>query len=1343
MRKILTVLFILIHASGYSENSKFVFKHFATEKGLSQSTASCIIQDRKGFIWIGTWFGGLNRYDGTNFIIYKYNRANPNGICNNHITWLTEDKTGNIWVGTFNGLSKFDVKSEKFTSYYCVPEDAQTLADNYIYSINEDNDGNIWVATRNAINLYHKQTGKFTRFLNQGFLITEIKNYKNRGFWVNSAEGKIYYFDKQEKIYHPVAFVNNGLGFVDNRFKIMLLEESTNGYWNFNKRLFKLKELNGDLMMEAVLKNLSIRAIVKPEHDQLWLGTSKGLNVFNTKTGKSIIYNKNEKDPGSLNSSSIFSMYLDRSGNLWVGTWASGINLMLNESQRFVHYKHYFQDNESLSIDEAGSFCEDEGGIWIGTEAGGLNFFDLKTKKFASFKSSPIGNVSNIKSICKDSYGKLWLGIYDLGLVLFDRKTKSFGLKLPDRKVYSVIEGEPGCLWIATRSGIYHYNSLTRETARYRQNNLSNSLVRNTVQILFKDRHGQIWIGTTEGLSKYRKETDDFQNFVHKDTDPASLSGNYIVSMGEDLDGNLWIGTNYGLNKYNPANQSFTRYLEKSGLPDLFINGILCDNQNNLWISTNMGISRFNPRTGEIRNYSHGEGLQDNEFNRGSYYKDSKGNMYFGGINGFNIFHPDSISDNPSAPRVFITGLKFYNQTVKVDEKNSPLKESILETKEITLTHRQAASFTLEFAAIDYSFSEKNQYKYIIEGFHDNWVNIGNTRSVTFTNLDPGKYTFRVISSNSDGKWSKESASINIVILPPFWKTWWAYSLYALLIFLILYGLYTYLIKLNELKNDLKLKEIEKIKANELNLLKLQFFTNISHEIRTPLTLLISPIEQLIEEKKGSPESKLYHLMYKNALQLKRLIGQLMDFRKIERGAMPLRLVQSDLMEFIREICQSFTVLSNRSRINFTVHTTPECLNVWFDPDKIEKILYNLLSNAFKYTPEHGHINISADQTTSNVHIKVKDSGVGIPEESQAHIFESFYQANNTYNNISLGTGIGLSLTKELVSLHHGTILLSSKPGEGTEFIVTLPAWNNIPEHLSLGDNVIDHESWSHNPHTVLNGFDEDTDEVVYQMQEVPENKLPTLLIVEDNNDLRSYLKKSFAEQYNPLIAKNGKQGLSIAVEKSPDLIISDVMMPEMDGRTFCRLIKTDISTSHIPVVLLTAQTSIEEQISGLEDGADAYVTKPFNMNYLKALVKNLLDARQRFQKRFIQNTEQQSNEININPIDEKFLTRAIEIIDNFSANPEFDVNQFVSHMGMSRTLVYNKIKAITGMPVHEFIKVQRLKKAASLLLQRKHTITEVSDMVGFADQKHFSTIFKKQFGITPSDYISKHKILS
>ena len=1365
---------------------KIQFKHLTRENSLSGNSIWCVLKDRKGFIWVGT-LDGLSRYDGRKFKVFKYSLDDPKSLSANEVKALYEDKSGTLWVGTWGGgLNRYNPEQENFTRFIN-PDDSSKFS-NSILTMLEDKSGNIWIGTnKGGLNIFDREKGKFICYKNNPEDHTSLSDDKiwslmedsNGNMWIGTIGGGLNKFNHQNKTFtHYLHNPNNPVSLSNNSIS-GICEDNSGAIWlgtyggGISKLTFSGKNhspvftnFKYEPNNPYGVSDTDIDCIFIDKSNTLWFGTGKGglnrtISPLDKISSPSFIsYKHDPYDPSSLSGNVVPYIYEDNSGLYWVATIGDGLNILDTKQKQFRQYEHEPANPFSLSGNDVLIIYEDKDGIvWISTRRDGLNKWDRIKNRFTHYKNNPDDPNSlsdnRIYSIYEDSKGFLWLGTYNGGLNRFDKKTEKFNVykrnplnsrSISGDNIFSITEDKFGTLWITTLdNGINKYDRKSNSffNINYNPDSLKILTPNPYSSIYLVDNSGILWIGNKAGgLILYDVMKDDILYYDHDPNNTNSLSSNSVSTVYENKSGIFWIGTTGGgLNKFDKHKGQFTRYSMKDGLPTDVIYGILADEQDNLWISTDNGLSKFNPQSETFRNYDIEDGLLSNEFEEYSNScKISTGELIFSNGNGFIIFHPDSIKDNTDIPPIYITDFYLFNKPVQIGYDSlsgrTILSKSVIESKELELNYDDNV-FSFEFAALDYHAPLKNKYAYIMEGFDKDWTYTDAIRNLaTYTNLDPGEYTFRVKGSNNDGVWNEKGASIRIIILPPWWRTNLAYIIYFLLIGSIIYLTWKAQLKRIKIKNEFEMSKFEAQKLHEVDELKSRFFTNISHEFRTPLTLIQGPAKQIIENTNDSQTKDSANFIYRNSLKLIRLVNQLLDLSKLEAGEATIRATKTDVVAFIKEIVLSFTPLADKKKITLELNNKEEEILAYLDRDKFYKIINNILSNAFKFTAEFGKINVSIDANNSMVEIKISDTGIGIPVEKINKIFDRFYQVDGSHTRDQEGTGIGLALTKELVDLLKGNISVQSKEGEGSTFTISFPLGKDHlkSEQISEIDEVEQHiPSFGDDEITVhaslQNKFDTDS---LKQQQKL------TLLVVEDNPDVRLFIKGIFKNEYEIYEASNGKEGLKIAFEEIPDLIISDLMMPKMDGIEMCSKLKSDERTSHIPIIMLTAKATDKEKIEGYETGADEYITKPFDSEVLKARVKNIIEQRRKLKEHFAKDGLFNLDDKNISRVDKVFLQKVVQIVNNHISDASFGVETFASEIALSRKTLHKKLVSLIGEPPSELIKRIRLSKAAKLLQIKHGNISEISLDVGFNNPAYFSDCFRKQFGISPSQYHQK-----
>ena len=1353
---ILLLLFLQLANIAYCQK-KISFQ--SLHDGLSNFHIRCIFQDSKGFMWFGT-YDGLNRYDGNRFVVYQNSPSDSNSLSHDYINTIIEDKHQNIWIGTANGVNVYNREKDNFKT---IPQ-LRRYTSFSIATLYYDESDRLWIGTSgNGLIIYNAKSGEISSFqysandnnsISSNF-VTGIVRDKYGRIWIGTRNGLNLFDNKSRKFTYYLNNEGNSESLSQNRI-ISLKTDNSGDVWiaTYGGGVDKLIETGGKISFKHYIKNNTskglsnnyILSLCPDRKGNLWIGTENGgLNYLNTSTEVIDHYYAEDGNPKALISNSIWAIYENRDGIVWIGTYNKGINIYDENFDKFELFQKNNSTYRKLTNNDIKCFSKDESGtIWIATDGGGICGFNPVTRQFLDFPGNNRLSTNTVISLLLDNNGNFWAGTWAFGIDRFDkhgnkiRNYKCSSNKGSSGNIACLYQDKKGNIFAGTSgNGLFRYDRTKDDFIPVVNNALNDSHLNGNSFItdIREDYKNNIWIGTYFGLicmepidsGKYK-----FTQYFH-DTIPGSLSSSLVKTIIEDSRKQLWIGTENGLNLMTGEKGVFIHYNKDNGLPNNSVNSIIEDNNKNLWLGTNRGISEFNPATLTFKNFTKEDGLNSNELNMGACLKTPSGALVFGGTNGFNMFYPDSIKFNTRQPLVYITDLKISNRQVRVGVENSPLQKNISETKKITLTHEQN-SFTIEFVAINYTRSAKNQYKYFLEGFDKSWVNSGTVHTATYTNLDAGIYTFKVMGSNNDGLWNKKPCALEITVLPPFWETTYAYIIYILVFGLLLFSfLKLWMIK-TEQDQKLKYEKIQREHEEELNKLKMQFFTNVSHELRTPLTLIISPLQHIISS--GNITGKLKQqlsLVFKNTQRLYRLVNELMDFSKFEENKMKLFVKQFDIVQFTHEIFYLFTDEAQLKQIQYLFETETDSLLVWADKNKIEKVFMNLLSNAFKYTPENGSIkiNITIPADSGAVNIGFTNSGTGIPSQYIDKIFDRFYQVPDNETNNYIGTGIGLALVKNIIDLHHGTISVTSELNRETSFTVS----------LLLGDkHYIEADIIKDSDHSIVSNSKLESS--LKKAEDEHNGKLPVILIVEDNTELRSYLVSILKDEYITLEASDGELGLQLAAEKGPDLIVSDIIMPKLSGTELCKKIKEDISISHIPFILLTAKNAIENQIEGIETGADTYITKPFNVAHLKATIKNLIEMRRKLYQRFSQDVYLLPKEIATNKYDRKFLEQAIEYINANIENEDISVEGMAAYLTMNRSNVYRKIKALTGQSATEFIRTMRLKTAIKYLETGEYNISEISYKVGFTSPAYFTKCFKEQFGKTPSNLLMKNAIL-
>jgi ligand-binding sensor domain-containing protein/signal transduction histidine kinase/DNA-binding response OmpR family regulator len=1339
------LLLVTAIAYGSGQNRDILFKNIANEDGLSHSTIFTILQDSTGYLWFGTQ-DGLNRYDG-----YYFERFAPdsqeNSVLSTYIRALHMDRNGCLWIGGDKGISRYDEELNQFETYDLFTH----KAGRYIVAITETSDGVIWAAS---------QSGKIYRFSRNNNAFEEQRILSNQidiyavGALFSHNEGLLIGTDKELLLLNTSNLTLSRISGINPGHPIrQIVKANNNTYWigtegagvfHTDPSFAILNHYEHDVFHENSLCNDNVRSLCFDDQGHLWIGTFIGLSILDVETQNFQNHYEEFARPYALTQNSVRSIFKDRMGGMWLGTFFGGLDYYHPDNIKFDLLN---QNGGALSLSDnvISAIAEDDKeNFWILTNDKGLNYWNRNKNQISVIshneKDPQSLSSNNLKSIAFTKDGKLLIGTHNSGLNYYDpvsgRNIRFYQGDqqgdLSDNSVYALLRDSKDQLWIGTWKGLNRFNEKTHQFTHHYFDSKGERLSSDQISCLYEDSRKRIWIGTFNGVNIFYPERNSFETFLKAPGNDIKLSNNEITSILEDSKGRIWIGTRMGLNLFDELERNFLNITTKDGLPSNIIYGILEDDNNKLWISTNGGLSSYNTNTKKIKNYDVEDGIQGTQFNNYSYCKAKDGKLLFGGINGITLFDPSKINGRPFNPHVIFTHLQVFNEPVLPNDQSGLLSKSIGHTESITLKHDQNV-FSIGFAAINFISADKINYYFKLEGYDLDWRLAESSRQAYYSNIPPGDYLFKVRAGLDDTNNEMQITQLNIEVLTPWWESTLAYILYSLFLFSLMYLTFRYVKERIHTQNQLRLERLEKHKITEVNKLKLQFFTNISHEFRTPLTLIISPLQKILERQEGNEWlTKQHRIIYKNARRLMNLIDQLMDFRKSELGQLKLHVAKGELVSFINEIYLSFALAASQNNIIFTFDAREEKIDCLFDKSYLEKIAYNLLSNAFKYTPEGGTIGIQLYMEGKWIVMEVKDSGKGIPPEKLSLIFERFYRIDES--NSKPGSGIGLALTKRLVELHHGSIEAAADISGGSVFTVRLPLSDSIyqADEISEAETVV--------PETSPKPLVEINEEHTQTDTSISKEGYDTILIVEDNPEIVQYIKENLENNYNVLTASDGKKALEHIYKTEPTLIVSDIMMPVMDGLNFCKTIKQNLKTCHIPVILLTAKTSNQDHIEGLQHGADDYIMKPFEMNLLEAKIRSIIKTRKRLKEIYSNTNDIKPEAIAFNNLDKELLEKAKDIVENHIADAEFSVDLFAQSMGMSRSNLHLKMKSITGASATDFIKKIRFNKALELLEENRYSVAEISYMTGFNSPSYFSTSFKKHFDYLPTEHLQKRR---
>lgn len=1351
MLRVFSLLIFVLYALGLSAQ-ELVFSRVTAEDGLSPGGVLAIAQDEKGFMWYGTQ-NGLNRYDARRFKTYKHTSAGKlNNGNNDYITCLLHDSYKNLWVGTRNGLSKYDPQKDHLQEVKIHP--LSTNNNLKISCIYEDRQKRIWVWTSSGLYVLSDRAKNAFNAIKLPIRLTSAENdskgtvyQDSKGFfWLGTPLGLIKVtYGKEKTSYQYYQHDSDNEHSISDNYVTSITEDLEHHLWVGTQQGLNLLYPDSHTFKRykstntAGLLNDNVRVLKTDRTGKLWIGTQGGLSIYDSRKKTFKFYQSTTHNNEGLSNNSIHSIFQDKHGNVWVGTYWGGVNLVSKDDTPF--YTYQTQSSAKVNNDVIGAVLEDSfQNLWIGTEGNGIAYINKKTNKIIYFKN----NVKNRKSLSSDLVKviyedldhNIWIGTHGGGLNLFNSSNQSFtrflnqsnNPAMRDSEVLTLLDTEEGLFWVGMQTGLVIFKRSGRSLEQIGPNLICKIVDKRTVRTIVKAKNGDIWLGTADGIFRLQKKSGKIEHF----TVGNGLPKNNVNCIYEDRKENIWFGfQSGGFAMYNPSNRHklFKTFNVAKGLADENVNAILDDEQGNLWISTGNGLSKFNLRDNSFRNYNKEDGLAGNIFNVNSCYK-SPTQLYFGGYNGLTSFRPSSVKDNLFAPPTFLTGLKVFNSHIGIEPKGLIEKEISL-VKELQFSHSQNL-FTIEFAALNYNQPKKNTYAYKLDGFDKAW-NYSQNPAATYMNLPSGEYVLWLKGTNNDGVWGNATA-VAITVLPPYWKTVWAYALYAIAIASISFFVIRFFVLRSLIKRD-----------RELNQFKLDFFTNISHEMRTHLSLINGPAEKLlVGSTEDNGNTKHLKIIKRNSESLLQLVTEIMDFRKIEIGNFWLNVSKNDIVKFIQEIFDSFYDVALTLNINSRFSASSPNLELFFDQSQLKKVFFNLISNAYKFTPHGGKILVSIEEKKNDVVVKIRDNGKGISPESINNLFTNYFQEDDSAGE-NKGYGIGLALAKSIVELHKGNISVESIRANNeiaTTFTVTLRKGHRHFSH---------HQNIKLFPGSIQYEKIEQRVEPPKLSVELNKTKIGsyTVLLIEDNQEIISFIRSILESTYNIVESENGVSGWEKAIDIIPDLIISDIMMPGLDGRTLCSRLKADDRTSHIPVILLTALCAENHQISSLENGADIYLTKPFSTQVLNLHISNLLRLGEKIrtftkEQFIVQKTTPEHftgatlNEATLESKVDAFLTKAINIVESNIDNTDFSVGDFANNLAMSKPVLYKKIQAVSGLSVNDFIKSVRLNKARFLLLENlNNNVSEVAYMVGFSDPKYFSKEFKKKFGRSPKDWRS------
>ena len=1341
---IILILVLLVGQTVMAINRNIRFVHLTNNEGLPGNSVFSICQDYKGFIWIGTK-SGVCKYDGKTISHYDFESEYRTRVDNGQVRQVFQDSKNRLWLVALKGINRYDREKDIF--HYIETDSSFS----YRKTICEDSKGTIYIAG-SGVQVYNEEKGTFSPlYLKDGPVtgnIVSITCSPDGQLWLGKDFYGLIAIDTETgKQTHYKYADNESHALISDRIITVYTDKKNNiwvgtndkGVCYFDKTTKKFHTIEG-------FPRICVRAFAEDQSGNLWIGTENGLYIYNPETGTFTNHKQNYNDRYSLNDNAIYTIFSDREDNILIGTYFGGINIFPNLFRQFFYYDYGYTDNYLSGKAVRQIIGEKSGNLWIATEDGGLNYYDRDKDKFLHFIPEPGKNslsYHNIHSLLLDSHDNLWIGLFIGGLNKYNLKTKTFthysSIEYPEliaNNIFALLEDRDKKIWIGTTNGLSTYTPETNRFERFKPDIMD----RQGIDHLYEDTEENIWIATRgKGVYCYQKQNDKLINFSDNIANDA-LTDNFINYIFEDSDRNIWIATHEkGLCKYNRQSGTFTTFTIKDGLPSNTIYSIIESNDGHLWISTNNGLSCLDIDDYTFTNYSISEGLPNKQFNYNSAFKSPDGLLFFGSINGMIAFYPENLQTINNIAKVDFFSLKIAGNTVRPEDENSPLTKNIAEAEEIRLNHEQAKSFTFDFTVP--TLNHPNSTFFALKLNTDKeWNYIGNQNHITYANLPSGEYVLN-IKAAFNNRWlgNEPVKSIRIIISPPIWKSTAAYVIYTALLLLITIFIYYSLKKRQKEKQMILAERLEKEKIQEMNFLKLNFFTKVSHELRTPLTLILTPIRSYLDKNSFSREMQpKMKQVADTAQRMNNLIDELILFSKIETKQEQIRVKKGNLLDFIEIICEGFGFLAEEKNLIYIIDIASSEKDVWFAPVKIEKIIYNLLSNAFKYTDE-GEITVKAFyeyiHKYTYLSLTVSDTGIGISEDKKEKIFENYYQVNDYVNGEKTGFGIGLALVRELVNLHKGSIQLDSEPNVGTTFTVRINVSAEVFEASEISEKDADTQFLENYKYLKVRSENREdiTDDAILTD---PTDKSYKLLIIEDNKELLKTYISLFRDTYTLFTTENSEEGFTLATQYLPDLIISDVMMPGMNGFELTDKLKSTLDTSHIPIILLTAKTGEDAQLEGYKSGADLYIEKPFHPAIMLKQISNLLATKEKQKKKYKAN-EIDLTEIDINEKDKILLSKVEKIIMAHLDDNTYSLNDLLKDVGIGRTLLHIKLKSTVGLSTTEFINKIKLNESVKLLAKGKN-ISEAAYATGFSSPNYYSRCFKKYYGVSPNEYLKK-----
>ena len=1286
----------------------FYFRHYTNKEGLSHNTVYCAWQDRQGFMWFGT-DDGLNRFDGYHFRTYRHNSNDSASLSNDRIVSLFEDTADRLWVCTFSNTCYYDYQTDRFHPL-AFPDSLQISP--LFHFITEDREKNLWMISNSQIVCYPQSGNAPPRSYPEGEAIYPLDiTVTESGTPLIAGLSDLYDYQPESDCFDRITVLTeeekkrpvslSTLCLVPHQGVLVGTDRAGLKYYDWKQQT-----------TETLIPDIQVRDITQTEAHTFWIASESGIYILDWATRSITHLQKSLTNEYTISDNAVYSITQDREGGIWATTFFGGVNYL---PKRYFPFRYFIggKTYPEMLGNAVREICPDQyGNIWLGTEDNGINCYNPASRRITNYsRSNPRHPLSatNIHGLLADG-DKLWVGTFNTGIDLLDipsgKVVKRYThtnthQQLPSDFVLCFCQLSDDEILIGTVAGLTCFHKKEKRFTAWCPE------IRSMVRQIYQDSQGDIWIATTSGAYRYTPSTQKLHHYTADRIRPDAIGDNSVTSIFEDSRRRIWVSTVYGFSLYNRQTDSFApRITVENGLPSNIVYRMLEDNDGLFWMTTANGLVRFDPETQAMKTFSYTDGLPETQFNYSSAYKAPDGTFYMGTINGMIAFNPTDFKKDTYTPPLYITRIEWQGKQANDPSYNM---RAIREQGELKLPYNQS-TFTLSYVALSYTSPDAIQYAYRLEGSDKEWVYMHQNRDVTFANLSPGNYTFRVKSTNSNGTWQNNEATLRIVVTPPFWATGWAFLIYAFLTVLLIVLWYNYKKAQLEEKHRVDQALFENQKEKELYNAKIQFFTFITHEIRTPLTLIKAPLEKILRSGDGTPATQEnLQIIEKNTQRLLDLSNQLLDFRKTESRGFKLNYTKTDVVLWLETLLQPFRPAFEKENKSFTVKLPEIPFEASIDREAFAKIVNNLLSNALKYSDKQIRIDLLPPAGEKRQFtIRVTNDGPLIPADEVPHIFNPFYRSKETQNKE--GSGIGLSLAQSLAEFHRGTLSYQQTAEGLNQFVLSLPESQEETE----------------------------TTPAPLSPVTLSENARPVILIVEDEEEMRRFIARELAEQYQVAEAANGKEALAFIRQQTVNLIVSDVMMPLMDGFELCNEVKNDVSISHIPFILLTAQHNLQSRLKGLNTGADAYMEKPFSIELLLAQVNNLLKSREQLGKAYLEKPQTPIRSLAVSAADDLFLNKLNAYLETHLNQPALSVETLAGEMHMSTSNLYRKIKGLSGLSPNDFIRITRLKKAISLMQQGENRINEIAYQVGFSSPAYFSTCFQKQYGKTPTEYLKQ-----